>query len=292
MLNVQELERRWLRYKIRTYLPYAITMSVLLCLLIILYAVGIFDTDETEEKKTPTAPHASLAVPNPATTGELTTSSVAISSSGNTAALSVQPSTMPATPATGVTSQNVLKTDQPKPVVPEAVSPTRKSESVLLKPSMGFLDTLTESVQSEKVVRETPEVPAPLTQITNVNTHKTAEPVASAQTQENIEIDRTITSEDIHSATQRFSTTKSPALGLYLARYYYSIGAYDKSYHYALQINSLDSRNEESWLLFAKSQVKLGQRNQAEKTLRSYIRSSGSSEAKLLLDSIMQGRFK
>ena len=49
---------------------------------------------------------------------------------------------------------------------------------------------------------------------------------------------------------------------------------------------------DESWIIFAKSLVKLGKTEQAKKTLQAYIGESNSDSARSLLDSIERGSFK
>ncbi|MGD9719509.1 MAG: hypothetical protein AB7U24_09720, partial [Sulfurimonadaceae bacterium] len=70
------------------------------------------------------------------------------------------------------------------------------------------------------------------------------------------------------------------------------LGDYHKSYNYALITNELNNNIEASWIIFAKSLVKLNEKEMALKTLRQYIEHSGSNQAKLLLDEIRNGKFK
>jgi hypothetical protein len=97
---------------------------------------------------------------------------------------------------------------------------------------------------------------------------------------------------DLNDVIKRFETNKNPALSLFLARRYYDLEQYSLSYEYALRTNEIDSTIEESWLLFARSLVKLGRKEEALKTLGSYAKHSKSARAKMLLDDIREGKFQ
>ncbi|MCW8820594.1 MAG: CDC27 family protein [Sulfurovum sp.] len=70
---------------------------------------------------------------------------------------------------------------------------------------------------------------------------------------------------------------------LFLAKSYYSKGDYKKAEYWALQTNKLDEDIEESLLIFVKSKIKLGKKNEAIAILEGYVKKSNSSEAKKLL---------
>jgi len=73
---------------------------------------------------------------------------------------------------------------------------------------------------------------------------------------------------------------------LFLARGYFRKKNYKKAEFWALETNKLNSNIEESWIIFVKAKVKLGKRNEALHILRSYIKKSGSQQAKMLLDKL------
>lgn len=70
---------------------------------------------------------------------------------------------------------------------------------------------------------------------------------------------------------------------LFLAKSYYKNGNYKKAEFWALETNKLDDSQEESLLIFVKSKVKLGHKNEALSILTSYVKQSDSQEAKKLL---------
>ncbi len=95
----------------------------------------------------------------------------------------------------------------------------------------------------------------------------------------------------IKSVEKNFSKSRSYYDSLFLARAYYKKGNYTKSQKWALVTNDLNSKLEESWLIFAKSKAKLGQRREAQQVLSAYIVKTNSAKAKALLLKIKKGKF-
>jgi len=77
---------------------------------------------------------------------------------------------------------------------------------------------------------------------------------------------------------------------LFLAKSYYKNGNYKKAEYWALQANRLDETMEESLLIFVKSKVKLGNKNEALSILTSYIKKANSEEGRKLLYEIENGK--
>jgi len=90
---------------------------------------------------------------------------------------------------------------------------------------------------------------------------------------------------------KRFYETHDADDSLFLAKSYYRKGNYKKAEHWALETNKVHGNIEESWLIYAKSKVKLGRRNEAIRVLMSYVKRSNSSKAKSLLYKIKKGTF-
>ncbi|MEA3418874.1 MAG: CDC27 family protein [Campylobacterota bacterium] len=95
----------------------------------------------------------------------------------------------------------------------------------------------------------------------------------------------------IKSVEKRFAKSGSYYDSLFLARSYYRQGQYSKAQKWALITNNLNSRVEESWLIFAKSKAKLGQKRQAIEILAVYSRKTNSVKAQKLLNQMRQGKF-
>jgi len=92
--------------------------------------------------------------------------------------------------------------------------------------------------------------------------------------------------EELAIYEERFKSTQDPQDSLYLAKYYYKKGNYDKAETWAVNTNSIDGDIEESWIIFAKARAKQGHRVDAIKVLQSYYDETGSAKAKELLDKL------
>jgi len=106
-----------------------------------------------------------------------------------------------------------------------------------------------------------------------------------------IKIQRQNTDMDIEQVLKRFEDNNNPILSLFIAKKYYELALYDKSYNYALITNNINSEIGDSWIIFTKSLVKLHQKEKAVEILKDYIKHSHSAEAKTLLDEIDSGKF-
>jgi tetratricopeptide (TPR) repeat protein len=82
---------------------------------------------------------------------------------------------------------------------------------------------------------------------------------------------------------RRFRRSHNINDSIFLANMYYKKKNYQKAIYWSMQTNKLDNNIEESWLVFAKSKVKLGHKNEAIRVLKAYIKRSNSYEAKKLL---------
>jgi len=82
---------------------------------------------------------------------------------------------------------------------------------------------------------------------------------------------------------EKFAKSKNPKVALSIAKVYFRAGNYEKSLEWALKANSIDSKLEESWLLFAKSKQMLGEKSEALKILITYYKKSKSQRAKELI---------
>lgn len=100
-----------------------------------------------------------------------------------------------------------------------------------------------------------------------------------------------VSTDELNSVIKRFNNQKKPALSLFIAKKYYELGNYKEAYNYALITNKLNPNIEESILIFSRSLVKLGQKEDAINTLQAYIKKSGSFKAKILLSDIEKGNF-
>jgi len=176
---------------------------------------------------------------------------------------------------------------------------TMQTDRTILEPSMRFV----EAFQKNAPVVQTSSAPVltPKPAITTLPPPKMLQmpdpaqshSVASATNPDkSLSINRNESKTDIEELQIRFKETSNANLGLFIAKYHYDRGNYAEAYNYALKTNSINSRIDESWILFSKSLVKLGRTEQAKKTLQLYYQQSNSEAAKALLNSIEHGTFK
>ena len=252
MLNLPELEKRWLRYKIRTFLPYiTVTIIVLLLMVLFLYREDFLpktalhnDNNKVSEiKKTPVVKlEAKQAEP-----------------------------------------------EKEQKVVSEKHTP---SNIIKLQPSMHFMDNFDQQnlqntqytaphiqKKPQKKVQKEHSIPKKITQ------HKTKSSIK-------ITIKREETQQDLQQVIKRFQHNKNPALSLFIAKKYYELGNYAQAYNYALITNQLNESIEASWIIFAKSLVKLHKKRDAIRILQKFINNTHSSTAAMLLHDIRTGKFQ
>ena len=303
MLDVRELERKWLRYKIRRYLPYGVLSLSLLLIVIVLANIDF-------SKESP------LSVPNERTAQ---TKQKDISSPSNkkekTPAITIAKADTSQTQSTQLPRQAQAATRTNTPA-PAAVAPTsqketaqysestKRSSSKVLKPSMDFLRKMKDNSvlpESQPVTVATTKQPYSSAQSSSIQSSSTVKEEENLEEKESVEqtkktkveikISKT-SKRDLQEIIKRFKKNNNPVLGVFIAKKYYEMGDYHKAYNYALITNQIDSTIEDSWIIFAKSLVKLGQKERAIKTLKAYINTSKSSKAQILLDNILRGKFK
>ena len=106
-----------------------------------------------------------------------------------------------------------------------------------------------------------------------------------SQSQENIK-----NREKIAEIEERFKSYQDPKDSLELSKIYYKNADYKKAESWAVSTNNIDGDIEESWLIFAKSRAKQGDRKDAIKVLQSYYDETNSAKAKALLVKIRFGK--
>jgi len=297
MLNTRELEKRWLRYKIKSYIPHAI---ILLSLIVIIGIVSIFATSTTDkEQKSPAI---------------ITKKSIVQEEIKKPIIQNIQKEQNISTPKEIVQPpiEKVVDT-QPKQLI------QADEEKLTLSPSMDFMRRMQneeqqpyykvaspvkkKTLKKRKVVQENivEEEYMEIEQKSKAKKIKTQEApvkiVKKDSTQKPykkqiITIERRDSQNDIKEIISRFKKNNNPALSLFVAKKYYELGDYEQAYNYALVTNGINNDIEDSWLIFAKSLVKLNKREMAIKTLREYLKYSHSGNARILLNDIESGKFK
>lgn len=275
MLNINELESRWKKYKLKTFLPpLVITISLLSIFLVTSLvlrndsqsATKLYQDLQKEESLT-------LAISSDNTTIQTKKKISLEEDSGKAAA-----------------SENTVISSKPESLHKEQMIHKSSNDKLVLKPSLNFMKNISRDelpyYSNEEVAFE----------------EKTAQNKTKIQTQnqeinieqnsEEISIQKGSTRNDIEHVLKRFKKNNNPALSLFIAQKYYDLGDYHNAYNYALITNEINNNIEESWLIFTKSLVKLGKKEMAVKTLKQYLQYSNSDKAGRLLDNIVTGKFQ
>lgn len=274
MLNVHDLERRWIKYKIKSILPLVLTTSGVIAVIIVAaFYIPLSDVQDITVEKAP-VPKASLQ----------------------------QEEILPP-------QENKEKVDKVLPAdiiaVPQNTqvqTKTKSEPSLVLKPSLRFMDNIEDGLSSYvqddhyQIPQNQPRPDNTLGYQSNqVLVEQPQVPIDESQAEEKkltLSISSKKSDEDLKDVIRRFKKNKNPALSLFIAKHYYNAGEYQKSYNYALMTNEIDKSIDESWIIFSKSLVKLGQHELAMNTLKSYLKTSKSSAAEVLLRKIESGSFK
>lgn len=280
MLNTRDLEARWLRYKIKSYIPH---VTIFISLLVILIIVSTFLNSQQKSKI-------------------LESSSVKQVS---------EPIKQEQTPVVNIPKQQLAideaiqieKTNYEEvPVILKKVKKQTplKSEnrSLKLAPSLDFIKNMQHS--SLPYYKEEPTsqvVPKPknlaiVEEVQELDIVENTQVETVEEKTQRISIKRRNSQDDIRHIIKRFKKNNNPVLSLFVAKKYYELEEYHKAYNYALITNQIDRDIDASWIIFTKSLVKLGQKDMAIKTLTEYVESSHSSSAKILLNDILTGKFK
>lgn len=275
MLNIHELERRWLRYKIKSYIPLVLSIlaSVSIIALFFIYMPlsdqkGIIPNVPIENKINTVSKSQTEVIVQQKPVDELHQAPIELNIADNT--------------------QEQMRVE------------TKEEKSVLvLKPSLHFMDNIADGLPA--FIEEEMPLQEPITSSVQNNNTSTIlddeEDSDSTDSSEDVNENRlNITSNksdsDLKDVIRRFKKNKNPALSLFIAKRYYAAGEYQKSYNYALMTNEIDKNIEESWIIFSKSLVKLGQHELAMNTLKSYLKTNKSTAADVLLRKIESGTFK
>ena len=95
--------------------------------------------------------------------------------------------------------------------------------------------------------------------------------------------------DSIQYLKEKFQRTHDLVFALMLCENYYSQKNYRKSLKWSIIANDIDSKNEKSWMWFAKSKYRLNKKEDAIKALKAFLKSNESKNIRLLLKDIING---
>lgn len=285
MLNVNDLEARHKKYKIKSYTPYfaifaSVTVAIVSITSFILYNSKIEADIEKEEQKQ-----------------QVIVQKIEVASTTKEKNETVQE----------VEQKTVQKAAVEPVAAKEDIKAEEKQEKVSLSPSLDFMGKIGSNNQvyyKKETISTAQELPKEVIidikqeekkqeeKIVPKKVEKIEEVAINIDKKTPINIARKDEQEDLSHVIKRFNINHNPALSLFIAKKYYQLGNYEQAYNYALMTNEINNNIEESWIIFTKSLVKMGKKDKAVETLKKYISHSSSSQAKQLLDEILSGKFK
>ncbi|MDD5156552.1 hypothetical protein [Sulfurimonas sp.] len=278
MLNINDLENRHKKYKLKLYTPYIVIFILVIFILLLAYFVMINIYSSTQAEKMYAEQNKTV--------------------SKNRQEYGANVSTV--IPATA-TEDNA--SDKNRSNKEGQINEISSNNKIIFTPSFEFIKNIQlssskSSIIDPQITRDKISLVVPV--IAPVKKEEITVDITPVQKKQTTKIENkasekiTINKEnsDIQDVIKRFNINKNPALSLFIAKKYYQLADYEHSYNYALTTNGIDSNIDESWIIFAKSLVKLNQREKAIQTLEQYVSSTKSQNAKIFLDDLKSGKFK
>ncbi len=264
MYEIEELERKWRKYKRKRLL----SLFLKIVLTVPFLVVGVFFYLRYEPL-----------------TGEESKENASITAAAPTKEISKSDQK--------VIEKSIHKTPKTEKIESDSIQmePQKTPKEVVLKPSMDFLNNLEEYKKlSEPKQKRVENRPKPKKQETLVKETKSS---LEKKNKNVIKISKSESEQDVlKTLEKRFNKNKDPKTALFLSKAYYNKKDYVKALKWAIIANDLDSSNPQSWILFAKSSVKLGKKEQAVKALETFLRTNDNIEIKEVLYSIRRGELK
>jgi len=285
MIDMIDLESRWRKYKIKSYVPYAIIAFSIIVITII--SITFFNS--TDKKS---VAHKDTKIKNNIILEKKikinTTKPIKKNTKDIIKKINIKE----------VPEKKIIKKEPTKEPT-KAIQKLQQEGKLLLSPSLNFMKYMqsnTPDYYEGEVIKtentETKTTKAKITQTKSKEIQKNVVIEIDKKNKNMITRNKQSTLKDIQEVIKRFKINNNPALSLFIAKKYYELGQYNKSYNYALITNEINPNIEKSWIIFAKSLVKLNEKEMAIKTLKRYIQHSQSNDAKILLNNINSGKFK
>jgi len=276
MVDINLLEKRWLIYKLKTKIPYAITITIFILVILFFSIIEEFQKRNLIQEKKVFIKKEKI-VPKKREIKEVEVKKVIYKR------LLLEPSfnflkRMQTDTVVYTKVKKISKTTvEEKPMVKKELNKELKKKDIISQEKSQKNVSIKKLASKSKVSVELEEVP---------------KEKAISITPTNVKIKRREKFADIEDVVERFNNSNNPILSLFIARKYYEMGEYNKAYNYALITNKLDSNLEESWFIFSKALVKLNKKRVAVDVLQKYIEHTDSQEGSVLLEKIQKGELK
>ncbi len=262
MYDIKHLEEEWKRYKKKKRRPWYLFISALLIIAGSMAGLVVYKDDLWQllkEKSTKKANlQVQLQIPLQPEIGNETNQSAKIKNESNQSAILIN-----------------------EPISALEIYPPKEKQDTVTAPETYLEENPYDSAKEVPVFEEeaTPQAsidqPIPKQEIQKQKIHLNIVETTSISAYQEVE--------------KRFYESRDVEDALFLARNYFNQNKYQKAEYWALQANKINNNIEESWMIFIKSKLKLGRKNEAMHTLTAYIQRTDSKQAKKLLEQIKNG---
>ncbi len=274
MINTKELEKRWYKYKTKSFL---LLFSIIAIVILLIYGgyYILYKLDLNMDKKEITKPTAVMSAIKRVKDKNITIN---------------KPMPIPTIVKEVIEKVEDKQSDivSLSPTIPiidldsEKAKDITKEKVHLHKKAVKRKETYRKKhIEKRKKLIRAKEADYLTAKELSTKKHK----ILIKQDKKKIDFKRT-TSNYMNIMKEKFNENKNPREALLIAKAYYRAGNYKKSEEWALKANNLDKNIEESWLLFAKSKDALGKKKEALKILIAYYNQTKSAKVKLLIEKI------
>ncbi len=277
MHEIQDLERRWLRYTVKKWLPWLALVPVA--------AVVVFLILSPSEKKVShpgVSAKEKVEKPDPAPRPD-----DSLKKQPEKAAVTEQNKTAAPDTAQVAKPEKTQSSDSPLVQTPnlEQSDTSEKKAVVFLSYEEPALSVAEEKAPEKRELIQGASAP----ESEKIDPVTVEEPSKQQEQKSSGLVTKSDKAFDPEVIERKFNDSRNVKYARFLANYYYDQKQYKKASRWAYTINQLDASLEEGWLLFAKSLYKLGRKQDAVTLLQKYLRHYNSKRAHLLLQKITSG---
>ena len=177
-----------------------------------------------------------------------------------------------------------IKKDQKQALKEKARAKIKEEEAMLAEIDLsGYFNEVPESAISKEPLYRT-QIEEPEYSSTNstpaisVKSTEIQPNYNSKSSKNNIKISSAPIKSSLESIEEHFKNSKDPKDALALARDYYAKKDYKNAAKWAFELNNLDKKNADGWLIFAKSKYNVGNKKDALKVLEAYLSQASNKE--------------
>ena len=170
-----------------------------------------------------------------------------------------------------------IKKAQKQALKEKARAKIKEEEAMLAEIDLsGYFNEVPESAISKEPlyrtqIEELEYDPTNSTPAINIKSTEIQPDYNNKSSKNNITISSTPIKPSLESIEEHFKNSKDPKDALALARDYYAKKDYKNAAKWAFELNNLDKKNADGWLIFAKSKYNVGNKKDALKVLEAYL---------------------